>query len=162
MFWLLLFDSSMRLKSLIQHPVIPCWMYGRLWYQLFWNQCFSFCVLYFGLLRQSVVLLWSQISMRCLHNPIYKTKQCWRSVDSHFEDVVTKLSCTVLVEKDAITWYMDHFHKAMFELPEIHYQKSLMLLWRLFSEWGREHAAIAVGTIGGWYLIYGCLLPIAT
>ena len=51
------FDNCIWLESLIQHPVIPFWMLCRIWYQLFWNHCFCFCVLYLGLPRKSIALV---------------------------------------------------------------------------------------------------------
>ena len=108
MLWHLLFDNSIWLQSLIQHPVILCGMLCRLQYQLFWNQCFPFCVLYCTLLRQSIVLIWSEISTRCLDCPIYKPKHCGHSVDAHYQDGVTKIACALLVEQDAITRNMNY------------------------------------------------------
>jgi len=137
-------------------------MLYRLRSRLFCNQCFSYCDLYFWLLRQSMVQLWVQISNWCLDHTILKTKNCRCSVNAHFQDGVTKLSCTVLAEKAATTLFMSYCPKATLGLPMQQDQKSLRCRWRSVSGCGREGAHIVFAPKGGKCLIYGCLQLIAT
>ena len=144
----LLNDDSVLSKSLIQHPVITCSMICSVRYRLFSNLCFSFEIMYFCILRLSIVLLWAGISMRCLYYPIWKTDNCWCADDAHFHDGVKYMSCTVLPEQAAITVYMDYCHKASRSFPKMQDQKSLTLHGCSFSGWGREHVAYVEATKG--------------
>ena len=144
----LLFDNSIWSKSLIQCPEITVWMICRLRHRWFCNQCFSFCELYFRLQRRSIVLLWAQISIQCLVYPIYKTEDCWRSVDAHFQDGVKNILCTVLAEKGAITLYMQYCYEVTLWLPKMQDQQSLRLHWGSFTGWGRERATVVFATKG--------------
>jgi len=154
-------DNSFLSKSCIQQPIISFCMFCNLPYQLFWNLCFSFYMLYCSLERWSIVLLWSHVSAQCLDYPICKTKNGWRSIDAHFHDGVMHLSCTVSEEKTARTFYMNYFHKAILKLAKMRDKKSLTLHWHSLSGCGREGGAIVFASKGGQYHIYGCLQPIA-
>jgi len=155
-------NNSIGSKSLIQHPASTFWMLCRLWYRLFWNQCFSFYDLHFWLLRLSIFQLWAEISAQWLDYPIYKTKHCSPSVDADFQDGATKIWCTIMAEKAASTLYMNYCHKASLGLPKMHDQKSLRLNWLSFSGWGRVRATVVFATKGGRCVNNGCLQPIAT
>jgi len=48
-----------------------------------------------------------------------------------------------------------------FQLPDLQDHTLLMLCWRSFSEWGREHVAFSIAYKGGQYLIYEWLQPVA-
>jgi len=144
----LLFDNSIWSKLLIQHQVITFWMLCRLQYWLFWIQCMSFCQLYFVLQSRSIVLVSAQISMQYLDYRMYKTKNCWRTIDAHFQDGVTKISCTVLAEMAGTTLNMHYWYKATLRLPKMQDQKSLRLRWGSLSGWGRERASVVFATKG--------------
>jgi len=64
-----------------------------------------------------MVLLWAQISTRCIDYPKCGTKNCWSSVDPHFHDGVRYLRCIVSDEKAAITLYMTIATKSKLDLP---------------------------------------------
>ena len=145
---LVLFDNSMRSKSLIQHPVITIWILWSLRYRSFCNQCFAFCVFYFGVHRQPIFLLWGQISMQCLDYPIYKTKNWWLSIDSHFQDGVTKLLCTLLAEMAATTLHMHYCYKATLRLPKMQDQKLLRLHWGSIWGWCSALAGVVFANNG--------------
>ena len=162
MLLILLSNNRIWSKSLIQHPAITLSMLSGLWYQLFQNQCYPFCDLFFQLLRRSIVQLWAKLSARDLDYPIYKTNNGWHSIDVHFHDGVTKISCTVLAEKAASTLYMNHCHTVTLRLPKMQDQKLLRLHWHSISGWGRECAMVVFAPNGGQCLIDGCLQPIAT
>jgi len=131
----LLHDNSILSRAFIQHPVITFCMFCSVQYRLFWNPGFSFYILYFYILWRSIVLLWAQISVRCLEYPICRTEDCWSSVDDPFHDWVMKISCTVLPEMVAITSYMNYCHKATLRLPKMQDQKivntPLTLIFRM-------------------------------
>jgi len=153
MFLFLQCDNSFLSKSHIHQPKISfCWLCS-LPYRLFWDPGFSFCRLYFGLERWLIVLLWTHVSAKCLDYLICKTKICWHSVDAHFHDGVTHISCTVSDEKTARTSYMTHCHKATLRLGKMQDQKSLTLCWRSLSGCGREYAAFVSASEHGQYLI---------
>jgi len=48
------------------------------------------------------------------------------------------------------------------QLPDLQYQKLLILCWRSFSESGRERVAFSFANIGNLYHIYEYLQPITT
>jgi len=159
---IVLSNDSNWSRSLIRHPAITFGILFRLRYRVFSNHCVSHGDLCFRLLRRSIVRWRAEISTRCLDFPTYKTRHCWHSTDTHSQDGVTKLSCTVLAEKAASTLYMNYCHKVTLRLPKLKDQKSLRLCWRWFSEWGRERATVVFALKGGRCLIYRCLQPIAT
>jgi len=103
----LLFQNCNLSKLFNQHWVITSRMFCRLQYRLFWNLWFLFYILYFCLLRQSIVLLCAQISVRCLDHPRCKTKNHRRSVDAHFQDVAGHVPHWFLPLKAANTLFMD-------------------------------------------------------
>jgi len=162
MLLILLSNISIWSKSLIQHVAITLWMLYRLQYQWFWNQCFFYCDLDCRQLRWSIVRLWAKITAQCVDYPIYKTKDCWHSVDVHFQHGVTIMSCTVLAEKATSTFYINYYHKAKLRLPRMGDQKSSRLHWCSFSGWVRERAAVVCAPKGCQCLIYRCLQPITT
>jgi len=94
--------------------------------------------------------------------PYLPHNNCWCWVDSHFYDGVMHMSCTVSDKQAARTSYMNYCHNMTHILAKMHYQKLLILYWYSLPGWGREHVDIVFAHIGGWYLIYGCLQPIAS
>jgi len=79
-----------------------------------------------------------------------------------FHDGVTKILCTILAEKMAITSHMNLGHPATSRLTKMQDQKSLMLHWHSFSGWGRECVSLVFSTEGGQYFIYVDLWPVTT
>jgi len=157
MLLLLLFNDRIWSKSLIQHRIITFWMLCRLQHRFFWNECSSFCVLYFGLLRWTMILLWAKISVRCLDYPIFTTKHFWPTFDPHVQEGATKISCTVFAVIAATTWNTLLCYKATLWLLKMHKQKSLTLLWGSFGGWGTVRGAVDVAPKGVYYLVYRCL-----
>jgi len=129
------------------------WWVGNLW--------FSFDILYFCLLRWSIVLHSAWVSARYLDSPLCNTKPCWRSVDAHFHDGVMKISCTVLPEKVANT-SMSYWHKVTVGLPKMQDESFFTLHWCSCSGWGWERFTVVFAHTSGGYLIYGSLQPVAT
>jgi len=82
----------------------------------------------------------------------------WCSV----HDGVTKISCTILAEKEAIPSHMNLGHPATFRLTKMQDQKSLTLHWRSRSGWGRECVSLVLHTEGCQYFIYDDFWPVAT
>jgi len=92
-------------------------------------------MLYYGLYRRSIVPLWAHMPGQCLDYPIHKTTNIWHSIDAHFHDGVTYMSCTVSVEKAAIPSYMNHRNKAIVRSAKMQDHQSLMLDWCSLSGW---------------------------
>ena len=84
----LLFDNRIVSKSHIQHSRILCSTFFSLHYQLFLNPCVSIHIVCSRLPWQSILPLWSQVSVRCLDCPIYMTTNNWCSIDFHIDDGV--------------------------------------------------------------------------
>jgi len=148
MLLLLICDNCIWSKSLNKHPRLPVWLLCRLRHRSFWNQCISFLVWYIGVLRRSIVLVWSHISARCLEYAIYKTKHCRCTIYANYNDGVRKISCIVSVEQATITWYMNYCYKATLRLPKMQDRISLRLHWHWFPGWGREGATVAFDANG--------------
>jgi len=108
-----------------------------------------------------MVPVWAQISTQCLPYAICKTKYCWRSVDSHLHNRVTKISCTALPEKATITFYMSSHLNTTLRSPMLHDQTSLTLRWCSFSRWCRKHIAVVFASKASQYIIYIYLQPVA-
>jgi len=47
-------------------------------------------------------------------------------------------------------------------LRKMQHGKSLMLHWRSFSRWGREHFTFPFSYKGSQYFVYDCVQPVAT
>ena len=109
-----------------------------------------------------MVLLWTHISVWCHDYWIFKTRNCWCSVDAHFHDVVTFVSCTVSVEKAAMNSYIKYCHQATLRLAKMQDQQSLTLHWHSFSGWVMKRVDKVFATEGGQYFMYGCLQLIAS
>jgi len=92
-------------------------------------------MLYYGLYRRSIVPLWAHMPGQCLDYPIHKTTNIWHSIDAHFHDGVTYMSCTVSVEKAAIPSYMNHRNKAIVSSAKMQHHQSLMFDWCSLSGW---------------------------
>jgi len=113
----LLFDNTIKPKSLVQHLVFKNSMLYRLRYRVFWNQGISSCDLIFRLLRQSMVLWWAIISLRSCEYPIYNAINCWRLDGANFQDGVKMILRTVLAEKATSRLYMNNCNKETIGLP---------------------------------------------
>ena len=161
MLLILQFGNSILSKSGNQQPISCFCRFCSLRYRLLWNLYLSFYLLYFSLERRSVVLLWAYVSAQCLDYPLCKTKNCWPSIDAHFHNGVTHMSCSVSDGKAARTSYMSYCHNATLIWATMEDQQSGTLHWHSFPGWGRECVATVFAPNGSQYLIYGCLQPIA-
>jgi len=151
------FNNSVLSILLNEYPVSFLWMFCSLRYWLFWNPYFSFYILYFCLDGQSMVLLWAQVSTRCLDYPICQTWICWLPVDAHFYNGVILISNTVLPQTAATTLYMRYCHKVTHTFRKLEDQKSLTLSWHSLSGWGREHVTIIFAATGSCKGIHPCM-----
>jgi len=104
---LLPFDNSILSKLHIQQPIIHFCKICSLRYCLFCNLWISFDILSFCLWRRSMVLLCDRLSARCLDYQIWKTTNCWCSVDAHFQNAAGSMSLLPLPLKAANIWLMD-------------------------------------------------------
>jgi len=73
----------------------------------------------------------------------YTTKNCWRSVDSHFQDGVTNICCTVVHEKATNISYMNYWQRVPRREPRMASQTWFTLYQRSFAEWGSDRVAVA-------------------
>jgi len=112
--------------------------------------------MYFCLHSQSTVLLWAQLSAQCLDYSLCKTRNRWRSIDTHFHDGVTYMTSTDSVDKAAISSYMNYCNKKKLRLTKMQDRKLLTHQWCWFWGWGWEYIAIVFACKGGQWLIYGC------
>jgi len=153
----LLFDNSILSKSHIQQSLISFSRFCSLQYRLFCNLCLSWKMLDFWLYWRRIVMLWAHIYTQCLDYLLCETKTCWCSVDTHCHDEMAYLSCTVVVEKVAITLYMNYLQKVTLVWAKMQDQKSFTLYWRSFPQWGRKGLVSVLAPNVCQYLIYGCL-----
>jgi len=72
------------------------------------------------------------------------------------------LSLEYLPMKKADRFIMHHSDQVSYLFPDLQDQTLLMLCWRSFSEWVREHVTFSFAYKGGCYLNYEYLQPIAT
>ena len=63
-------------------------------------------------------------------------KNCWYSIDAHFQNGTGSVSVLFLPRKAANTSFMNGWNQSPVRLHKMHGQKSLKLRWRSFSEWG--------------------------
>jgi len=73
----------------------------------------------------------------------YKTKNRWRSIDAHFQNVPVTVSISLLPVKAALTLLMDNSEQIGFQLTYLPQQISLTPHWRSVSECGCYRAAVS-------------------
>jgi len=93
--------------------------------------------------RQPIVLVCAGISMRCLDYQICKTRNCWRSVDAHFQNLARSMSLLLLPIKAANISLMDVCNQSELTLPKMQSSKSSTLHWRSLQGWGSYHVAFS-------------------
>jgi len=91
-----------------------------------------------------------QIHLLCLtmtkslfHHHTYKTRNCWHSVGAHSQNWSVTVLLSLLWMKAANTLVMPNSDYVTIQLLYLQDQKSLMLHWRSFSEWGSDHVAVS-------------------
>jgi hypothetical protein len=119
MLLLLICDTGILSKSLIQHAVISVWNLHRLSYWVFLNQQISFCLLHIRLPRCSMVWLRFQGSIHCTYHDIFMRTKCWRFVDGDIQFRVKTILYTVFVDMATVTRYMKCYHNVTLEVPKI-------------------------------------------
>jgi len=115
----------------------------------------------FHLYRQPILRLWQFATYRPPDYPGYMTKNCWHSIDAHFQDGAGRLLLSLLPIQAANTSFITICNLSPPRLPKIHDQESLTLHWRSFSWWGRETFTVSFAYTGSQYFIYNYLQPIA-
>jgi len=120
------------------------------------------CCYYFWLERQPIPRLWMAAIICHLGYTRRTAKNCWCSVDAHFQNGAVTVSFTLLPRNVDSTLVMDSSDRVTFQLQYIHDQKLLTLHWCSFSVWGRERDAIVFDLKGSQYPVYEWLQPIAT
>ena len=79
--------------------------------------------------------IWIWATPRHLDQPRCKTKNHWRSIDTHFQDGAGSVFLWFFAQKAANASFMLIFDQSPLRLPKMESQKSLTLGWRWFSEW---------------------------
>jgi len=79
----------------------------------------------------------------------WRTNNCWRSVDAHFQDGVGSVSLSFCVINAANTMFMAVCNLSPQRLPKIHDQQWLTLRWRSFSGCGRACVSVHCDHYGG-------------
>jgi len=74
-----------------------------------------------------------------LRLPRFNNRNRWCSIDAHFQDGAGSVPLLFLPLKAANTPFMDGCKQSPLSLPKMQSQKSLMLCWHSFSEWGSDH-----------------------
>ena len=87
--------------------------------------CFLFCVH-----RLSMLLLCITTTKLLLNCQTNKTKNCWSSVDAHFQDGAEMVLLSLLPIKGGNTSIMCIHYQMAFLLPDLHDRKLLTLHWR--------------------------------
>jgi hypothetical protein len=87
-----------------------------------------------------------------LDYPRCKTKNCWRSVDAHFQNRAGSVSVSLLHIKAAYTSFMNVWIQLPLRLPKVQDQKSLTRRRLSFSGWGREQFLLVFDYKGGQYI----------
>jgi len=118
------FDNCALSKSRIQQALIYFRVFCGSQYWLFWKPCFSFDIIYFCLSRWSVVLLCVWISVWCIHYQMCKNKNCWSSIDAHFQNVTGSMSPSFLPIKTAAIALMDVYNQSKLRLPKMQHKHS--------------------------------------
>ena len=81
----------------------------------------------------------------------YKSKNCGRSVDAHILNGAGSVLLLLLPMKEANTSVMTICNECRLWLPRMQDLKSLMLCWRSFPGWGREHLCTYFDHKGGQF-----------
>jgi len=68
----------------------------------------------------------------------YKPNNHSRSIDAHFQDAAGSMMLLFWISKAANTSFMNGCVHSPLRLPKMHSQKSLIICWCSFSEWGSE------------------------
>jgi hypothetical protein len=82
----------------------------------------------------------------------WKTKNCWHSIDAHFQNGAGSVSLSLVLIKAAYTSFMNVCIQLPLRLPKIQDQKSLTCHWLSFPGWGRERFALVSNYKGGQYI----------
>jgi len=90
------------------------------------------CHCLFSLYRQPILRLCITKNKSLFNYLTYKTKNCWGSVDAHFQDWAGSMSLSVWPLKAANTSLMHNKEQITFQLSDLHDEKSLTLCWRSF------------------------------
>jgi len=92
--------------------------------------------------RQPEIPSWLTKTYQWSDFPGWMTKNCWRSVDAHFQDGTGRVLQSVLPLKVAKNSFMTDCNLSAVLFPRTHDQQSLTLCERSFSRWGRERVII--------------------
>jgi len=93
--------------------------------------------------------------IRELDYPKCNTKNCWCSVDAHFQNGAGRVSLSLLHIQAAYTSFMIVCIQLPLRISKLQDKKSLNRRWLSFSGWGRERFSVVVDYKGGQYIRTG-------
>jgi len=93
--------------------------------------------------RLPICWLWIPASKWHPNGLTFKIKNCWRSIDAHFQNMAVTLLISLLPTKAAHTLVMDNSKQIGFQLTYLPQKISLTLRWRSVSECGCYRAAVS-------------------
>jgi len=89
------------------------------------------------------------------NNLTYRTKNRWRSIDTHFQNGAVSLILSLLGWNTANTSFMIVCILSPSRLLMMQDQKSLTRRWLSCSGWGKEHVSLVFSYKGGWFIRNG-------
>jgi len=92
----------------------------------------------FGLWRQPILSICIKTAKSLINYLTYKTKNCWRTVDSQFQNQAESISLSLLPIEVACTWLMNVYDQSPCRVTMMRSQTLLTLRWRSFCH-GRIH-----------------------
>jgi len=89
------------------------------------------------------------------NNLNYRTKNCWRSIDAHFQDGAARVFLSLLGWNMANTPFMMVCMQSPSRLLMMQDQKSLTRHWLSCLGWGKERVSLVFSYKGGWFIRKG-------
>jgi len=121
-----------------------------------WQWAWCYC---FWLGRKPIRRLWMAATIHHWSYPRCTAKNCWHSIDVHFQNWALTVWFTLLPRMDVSMLVMDSTDHVTIQLPYLQHSKSLTLRWRSAPGWGNKHDAIIFSLEVSHCLIYEWLQP---
>ena len=112
------------------------------------------CYFLFGLERLPILWLWITVSKLLPNWPTLKTKNCWHSINAHYQNVAVTVSHSPLPIKADNMLIMNNSEPIASQLGYLQLQILLTLRWWSHSEWGCYHIAFSFTYQGCQYIGY--------
>jgi len=99
--------------------------------------------------RQSILLLYMTTTNSHFTYLTYRTNNCWRSIDAHFQNGAVSLSPALLRINAVIISFLNVCGQLPLRLPTMQDHNSLTRRWLSFWGWGRECFSLLFDYQGG-------------